>query len=137
MILSIEPTIREKLVMVCSQLLAELVKAEKYYVTAGKYAAAICSCFKIPLLPMETPEAVAKAKLESFRIQLGFRSGLSAEDRSYLLEPLGLILGALRQAIASRILTREQRRSSYEHRAKVRNIHPAPLHILEGDPYAD
>jgi hypothetical protein len=137
-LLSTEPTIRQRAVSAATQLITELNKGGHYRIPVAKYACEICKLFKIPLLPKESAIQVATKKLQDWRTQIGFKR-ISDSDIEAALPQLETILGTIRQAIAAKLVTREQRKKANDHRKpKHRNEQGTrPLDLPEGDPYGD
>ncbi len=137
-LLRTEPTTRQRAISVATQLMTELNKGGHYRIPVAKYACEICKLFKIPLLPKESAIQVATKKLQDWRTQVGFKR-ISDADIEAVLPQLETILGTIRQAIASKIVTREQRKKANDYRKpKHRNVQGTrPLDLPEGDPYSD
>jgi hypothetical protein len=137
-LLPLDPTLRQRAISVATRLMTEFTKGGKYRVPAAKYAQEICKIFRIPLLPKEAPVTVAVKKLEEWRAQVNFRT-VTDEDINADLPQLESLVKTLSLAIASKIVTREQRQQSHSRRRpKERNNNPSPLHMPESDdPYAD
>jgi hypothetical protein len=137
-LLQIEATTRRRAIGVSTQLMTELAKGGHYRIPVAKYASEICKLFAVPLLPGESTIQVATKKLQHWRSQIGFKRIADADIEAVLPE-LQTILGTIRQAIAAKLLTREQRKKANKHRKpKHRNVSSVPpLDLPEGDPYAD
>jgi hypothetical protein len=137
-LLSTAPTIRQRAISVATQLMTELNKGGHYRIPVAKYACEICKLFKIPLLPKESAIQVVTKKLQDWRTQISFKR-ISDADIEAVLDQLETILGTIRQAIASKIVTREQRKKANDYRKpKHRNVlGTRPLDLPEGDPYSD
>jgi hypothetical protein len=118
--------------------MTELMKGGQYRVPVAKYAYEICKLFSIPLLPGESAVTVAAKKLQEWRAQVSFRM-VADEDIESVLPQLEIILGTIRQAIASKLSSRQQRKKANDYRKpKHRNVQGArPLDLPEGDPYGD
>jgi hypothetical protein len=136
-LLPLEPTLRQRAISAATRLLTEFTKGGKYRIPVAKYAQAVCKIFRIPLLPKEAPVTVAVKKLEQWHAQVNFRT-VTDEDIEAVLPELESLVKTLRLAIGSKIITREQRKQANSRRyPKERNTCPQPLHLPEGDPYAD
>jgi hypothetical protein len=137
-LLSTTPTIRQSAISAATQLITELNKGGQYRLPVAKYACKICKLFKIPLLPNESAIQVATKKLQDWRTQVGFKR-ISDADIKAALPQLETILGTIRQAIAAKLKSREQRKKANDYRKpKHRNVQGArPLDLPEGDPYGD
>jgi hypothetical protein len=140
-LLSTEPTTRQRAVSVATQLATEMNKGERYRIPVGKYACEICKLFEIPLLPKESVIKVATKKLQDWGLQIGLKR-ISNADLEAVLPQLETILGAIRQAIASKINSREQRKKANGYRLPKQRITSAvnPIHLPEqwgGNPYDD
>jgi hypothetical protein len=137
-LLPVDPTLRQRAIGVATRLMTEFTKGGKYRIPVAKYAQEICTIFRIPLLPNESPVKVAVKKLEEWRAQVNFRT-VTDEDIEAVLPELESLLKTIRIAVGSKIITHEQRKQSNSlHHPKERNTNPCPLHIPVGDdPYAD
>ncbi len=137
-LLNTEPTDKNKAIYAAGQLIVQLQTAERYYIPTGKYAAGILAIFKIPLLQGENSVLVAIKKLNEWRIIVNRQE---VTELGEITAELERFIGILRQAIASKISSREQRRKSNTHR-KYR-VKPQPFsdlyksEVWGGDPYAD
>jgi hypothetical protein len=136
-LLPLDPTLRQRAIGVATRLMTEFTKGGKYHIPVAKYAQEVCKIFRIPLLPKEVPVTVAVKKLEQWRAQVNFRT-VTDEDIEAVLPGLESLVKTIRLAIGSEIITRKQRQQSHsQRRPKERNTNPCPLHMPEGDPYAD
>lgn len=140
-LLSTEPTTRQRAISVATHLPLELNKGERYRIPVAKYACEICKLFEIPLLPGESAIQVATKKLQDWRIQIGLKR-ISNSELEFVLLPLETSLGAIRQAIASKLSSREQRKKATNRRQPRRRVTSEvnPLHLPEqwgGNPYDD
>jgi hypothetical protein len=136
-LLPLDPTLRQRAISAATRLMTEFTKGGKYCVPVGKYAQEVCNLFHIPLLPKESPIAVAVKKLEEWRAQVNFRT-VTDEDIEAVLPQLESLVKTIRLAIGSKIVTREQRKQSNHRRSKHRNVtNVHPLDLPTGDPYAD
>jgi hypothetical protein len=136
-LLPLDPTLRQRAISAATRLLTEFTKGGKYRIPVAKYAQEVCKIFHIPLLPKEAPVTVAVKKLEQWRAQVNFRT-ITDEEIEAVLPQLESLVKTIRLEIGSKIITREQRKqANNRRRPKGRNTNPRPLHMPEGDPYAD
>jgi hypothetical protein len=136
-LLPLDPTLRQRAIGVTTRLMTEFTKGGKYRIPVAKYAQEICTIFRIPLLPKESPVKVAVKKLEEWRAQVNFRTVTDA-NIEVVLPQLESLVKTIRLAIGSKIVTREQRKQSHSRRRpKELNTCPSPLHHLGDDPYVD
>ncbi|MEE3716973.1 hypothetical protein V2H45_09470 [Tumidithrix elongata RA019] len=136
-LLPLDATLRQRAIGATTRLIAEFTKSDKYCIPVAKYAQEVCTLFRIPLLPMESPVSVAVKKLQEWRAQVNFRMVVDA-DIEAVLPQLESLVKTIRMAIASKIVTREQRKQANKRRRpKARNTFPSPLYQTGEDPYAD
>ncbi len=137
-LLPLNPTLRQRAIGVATRLMTELMKGGQYRVPVAKYAYEICKLFSIPLLPGESAVTVAAKKLQEWRAQVSFRM-VADEDIESVLPQLEIILGTIRQAIASKLSSRQQRKKANSSRQPKHRHMPStrPLDLPPADPYAD
>ncbi len=98
-LLPLDPTLRQRAISAATRLTTEFTKGGQYCVPVGKYAQEVCKLFHIPLLPKESPIAVAVKKLEEWRAQVNFRTVTDA-DIEAVLPQLESLVKTIRLAIS-------------------------------------